>query len=82
MLPVLWAFVHVPEQAYLINAVSGFLWSGYNLAAYNLLLETVPAEDRESGVALHSTMVAAGAVAGPLLGGFLAGPSGTSRCSS
>jgi MFS family permease len=75
-LPVFWLLVHVPEQSYAINAASGFLWAGYNLAAYNLLLETVPPEDRETGVALHNTVVAVGAVAGPLLGGLLAGAVG------
>jgi MFS family permease len=73
VLPVLWLFVRAPEQVYAINAVSGFLWSGYNLAAFNLLLEAAPVEDRETGVALHSTVVAIGAVIGPLLGGLLAG---------
>lgn len=62
--PVLWVFVRQPEQVYFIKEVSGFLWSGYNLVAFNLLLETAPAEDRESGVAIYSTVVAAGAVAG------------------
>lgn len=76
LLPVFWLLVRVPEHSYPINAVSGFLWSGYNLAAYNLLLETAPAEDRETGVALHSTVVAIGSVAGPLLGGVLAGAIG------
>jgi MFS family permease len=71
LLPALWIFVRRPEQVLWINAVSGLLWSGYNLAAYNLLLETAPAEDREAGVAFHSTVVAAGAVFGPLFGGFL-----------
>ena len=68
--------MRVPEHSYFINAASGFLWAGYNLAAYNLLLETAPLEDRETGVALHSTVVAVGAVAGPLLGGVLAGTIG------
>jgi predicted MFS family arabinose efflux permease len=75
-LPACWLFVRVPEHSYFINAASGFLWAGYNLAAYNLLLETAPAEDRETGVALHSTVVAVGTVAGPLLGGILAGTIG------
>jgi MFS family permease len=76
MLPVLWAFVRVPEQIYPINVASGFLWAGYNLAAFNLLLETSPSDDREAGVALHNTVVTAGAVAGPLLGGVLVGALG------
>lgn len=69
--PMLWMFVHRPQHLYPVYIVSGFLWSGYNLAAFNLLLESAPAGDRESAVALYSTVVAAGAVAGPFLGGML-----------
>ena len=71
--PMLWLFVYRPEHLYPIYVASGFLWAGYNLAAFNLLLEAAPAEDRDSAVALYSTVVAAGAVAGPLVGGALIG---------
>jgi MFS family permease len=69
-MPVLWAFITAPWQTYLANAPSGFLWAGYNLASFNLLLEMSPPEDRESGVAVYQTLVAISAVIGPLLGGW------------
>lgn len=76
LLPLLWLFVRAPFHAYPVNAVSGFFWAGFNLAAFNLLLETSPADDRETAVAFYQTLVAASAVAGPLLGGALVGAIG------
>jgi MFS family permease len=73
MFPVMWALARAPWVGYLINIPSGFLWAGYNLTSFNILLEMSPAEDRESAVALYQTAVAVSAVIGPLLGGYLAG---------
>ncbi|MGD0727244.1 MAG: MFS transporter [Spirochaetia bacterium] len=74
--PLLWALARAPLHVYLINVGSGFLWAGYNLASFNILLEMSPAEDRESAVGLYQSAVAASAVLGPLLGGYLAGAVG------
>jgi MFS family permease len=71
VLPVLWSFARVPLHGYLINAPSGFLWAGYNLASFTILLEMCPAEDREAAFALYQTVVSASAVLGPLLAGLL-----------
>jgi MFS family permease len=71
-LPAAWALVSSPWDTVLINVPSGFLWAGYNLASFNLLLSMSPPEDREAGVAVYQTLVAVSAVAGPLLGGMLA----------
>jgi MFS family permease len=76
VVPCLWAISRVPLHGYLINVPSGFLWAGYSLASFNILLEMSPAEDRESAFALYQTVVAAGAVIGPLLGGFLVSVAG------
>jgi MFS family permease len=76
VLPCLWATARIPLHGYLINVPSGFLWAGYSLASFNILLEMSPAEDRESAFALYQTVVAAGAVIGPILGGSLAGVAG------
>jgi MFS family permease len=71
-LPAAWALVSSPWDTLLINIPAGFLWAGYNLASFNLLLEMSPPEDREAGVAVYQTLVAFSAIAGPLLGGWLA----------
>jgi MFS family permease len=74
--PLAWALARVPFHVYLINVGSGFLWAGYNLASFNILLEMSPAEDRESAVGIYQSAVAASAVLGPLVGGYLIGAVG------
>jgi MFS family permease len=72
MAPLAWALITAPWQVGIINAFSGFLWAGYNLSNFNLLLELTPDEGRPRAVALFQTAVFGSAVIGPLLGGFLA----------
>lgn len=74
--PLLWALATAPLHVYLINVGSGFLWAGYNLANFNILLEMSPPEDRESAIGIYQSVVAASAVVGPLVGGLLAGAVG------
>ncbi|MGD8855581.1 MAG: MFS transporter [Chloroflexota bacterium] len=70
--PLAWAFITAPWQVGLINVFSGFLWAGYNLSNFNLLLRLTPDEQRPRAVALFQTAVFGSAVVGPILGGFLA----------
>lgn len=72
LLPLAWVFAAHPWNIYLINTASGFLWAGYNLANFNLLLDYTPEGERPRAVALYQTVVFGSAVAGPLIGGFLA----------
>ncbi|MGA2764174.1 MAG: MFS transporter [Spirochaetia bacterium] len=76
ILPLLWVLARVPYHVYLINTASGVLWAGYNLASFNMLLELSPPEEREAGVALYQSAVAASAVLGPLVGGLLIASAG------
>jgi len=71
-LPVFWATYTAPWQVGINNLFGGFLWAGYNLANFNLLLQLTPNEGRARAVALYQTGVFAAAVAGPLLGGWIA----------
>lgn len=71
-LPLAWIFITEPWQVGLINTFGGFLWAGYNLANFNLLLEMTPEAQRPRAVALYQTVVFTSAVLGPLLGGYLA----------
>jgi MFS family permease len=72
VLPFAWIFITAPWQVGFINAVGGFVWAGYSLATFNLLLILTPDEQRPRAVALYQTAVFVSAVAGPLLGGYLA----------
>lgn len=72
LLPVMWIFYTEAWQAGVNNLFGGFLWAGFNLANFNLLLQVTPNVGRARAVALYQTGVFASAFIGPLLGGFLA----------
>ena len=76
IMPFMWMVITKPWHAALINMVGGFLWAGYGLASFNLLLELTPNEQRADAVALYQTVVFVSAVVGPLLGGYLADTAG------
>lgn len=68
----MWIFVTEPWQVIFINLPAGLFWTGFNLTAFNLLLELAPAEARADSAALYQLMVVGAAVFGPLIGGHLA----------
>jgi MFS family permease len=72
IIPTAWIWVTAPWQVGVLEAYAGLVWAGYNLANFALLLELTPASHRPRAVALYQTVVFASAVAGPLLGGWLA----------
>jgi MFS family permease len=71
-LPLAWMVITRPWHVAIINTFGGFLWAGYNLATFNLLLELTPDDQRPRAVALFQTAVFSSSVIGPLLGGYLA----------
>jgi MFS family permease len=71
-LPLAWVFITAAWQVAIINTFGGLLWAGYNLASFTLLLTLTPQDQRPRAVALYQTAVFTSAVAGPMLGGFLA----------
>lgn len=72
LVPLGWLLVTASWQVGFLNALGGFLWAGYNLSNFNLLLELTPEAQRPRSVALYQTVVFSSAVLGPLLGGYLA----------
>ncbi len=72
LMPLAWVFAAHPWHIYLINTMSGFLWAGYNLSNFNLLLEYTPESERARAVALFQSVVFGSAVVGPIVGGYLA----------
>jgi MFS family permease len=71
LIPFAWLLLTDARQVGIINTFSGFLWAGYNLANFNLLLLLTPDTQRPRAVALYQTAVFSSAVIGPLLGGYL-----------
>jgi MFS family permease len=71
LLPIWWVFYTAPWQVGLNNLIGGFLWAGFNLANFNLLLKLTPDDERPRAVAFYQTAVVASAVIGPLIGGAI-----------
>ncbi len=78
LVPAVWVMIRQPWQAYPIQIFSGFMWAGYNLAAFNLLLEMTPDEERSSFVALYQAVSGVCMAAGAAFGGWLAQTQGYS----
>lgn len=72
VVPALWGFIGQPWQAFPLQLFSGFMWAGYNLAAFNLLLELTPDALRPRLVAVYQALVGIGMAVGAALGGWIA----------
>jgi MFS family permease len=72
LLPLAWMLITAPWQAMIINVFAGFLWAGYNLAAFNYLLLLIPTDQRERYTALYQIVVTAASAAGAAAGGLIA----------
>jgi MFS family permease len=70
-LPFSWLFITASWQIIPLNIFSGFMWGGYSLAAFNILLEVTPHAQRERTTALYQILVALSLAGGAALGGFL-----------
>ena len=71
-LPFMWWLVPRWELAVVAQFLGSFCWGGYNLAAFNLILEITPDEGRTTFVGVYNTMAGLASSLGPLAGGFLA----------
>ena len=75
LLPIGWLFVTradwAPAQITLINLAGGFLWAGYSLASFNMLLALMPPEQRARLTALYQVIVTISLAAGAAVGGVL-----------
>lgn len=71
VIPALWAVV--PSWWYLpfIEVISSFLWAGYWLSNFNLLLELSPDDQTPHFVAVYQSVVSIASFVGPILGGIL-----------
>jgi MFS family permease len=72
LMPWAWAAVRAPWHVAPINLVAGFLWAGYNLASFNLLLTLTPEDRRPRYSALYQVVVTAALAGGAALGGVVA----------
>ena len=72
LLPILWIFSDEKWYLVLIQALSGFAWAGFNLAASNFIYDAVSEEKRVRCISYFNLINGLGTFAGALLGGYLA----------
>jgi MFS family permease len=72
LLPLLWSVAPGPWYLLPVEAFSGFVWAGYGLSSFNLLLGLTPEAQRARFVAVYQLVVFGAACGGPLLGSLLA----------
>jgi MFS family permease len=70
LLPLAWLLVSGPWGALPIRIGTGFLFAGYNLSNFNMLLAITPKVRRTRQIALYRTIVQSVAAVAPLLGGL------------
>jgi len=71
-IPLLWSVAPNPWYLLAVEAFSGFVWAGYSLSNFNLLLSLAPATQRARYTAIYQVSVFTSAFIGPLLGGACA----------
>ncbi len=72
LVPLQWWLVPHWRFIFLVNIFSGFMWAGYMLGSFNLLLEVTPRAHRAAYVALFNGIVGVAATVAPLAGGIIA----------
>jgi len=72
LVPLGWALVRTPVAVSPVELCAGFLWAGYNLAAFNFLLTLMPKEGRERYSAIYQIIVTVALAAGAMVGGVVA----------
>lgn len=73
-LPLLWLFAR-PDYLWLIwfdAVLTGIFWPGFNLATFNLHLQTAPRENRQAYLAAISVVIGITGFLASLLGGLIA----------
>ena len=72
LVPWMWMLSRQPWHIIPINAITGFLWAGYNLAAFNFLLTITPEARRARYTALYQIVVTLSLAGGAVLGSVVA----------
>jgi predicted MFS family arabinose efflux permease len=71
LLPWGWALTRVPWHVVPIDMAGGFLWAGYNLANFNMLLAITPKDLRPRYSALYQIVVMGALAVGSAIGGVI-----------
>ncbi len=71
VVPWVWASITRPWHVAFMAIPGGFLWAGFELASFNVLLELPGERERTQATAAYTTLVNLAMVVGPLAGGWL-----------
>ncbi len=71
LIPLLWILARHPLEFMAVEALSGFLSSGFNLCTTNFIYESVSPHQRMPVLAYYNLLNGAGVFIGATLGGFL-----------
>ena len=71
ILPFLWLFATQPWHIVFVMVPAGFLWAGFEIGSFALLLELLDGEDSTQAAAGYTSLLAAASVIGPLIGGWV-----------
>jgi MFS family permease len=69
--PWVWTIATSPWHIVPVNLVNGFLWAGYNLAAFNFMLALTPDDRRARYSAIYQIVVMGALAGGAALGGLI-----------
>jgi len=70
--PFYWLFVDTTYKIVIANGLSGFAWSGFDVATFNFMLAASPKDKRTKFTANYAFFTGFGVVGGAIVGGFLA----------
>jgi len=71
ILPIMWVFASQPWHTALINTLGGILWAAFNLASFNLMLNSIPRDQVPRYSAIYQIMVTLSLALGAFLGSAL-----------
>ncbi len=69
VVPFIWLPLTKPWHLIFVVLPSGFLWAGYEIANFNLMLELPSKHDQTQAIATYATLVGLANILGPLVGG-------------
>ncbi|MBN1875469.1 MAG: MFS transporter [Anaerolineae bacterium] len=71
VVPWIWVLLTRPWHVIFVSLPGGFLWAGFNIASFNLLLELPDQKLRTQASASYATVVNTASIVAPLLGGIV-----------
>ena len=72
LIPLLWVFSHNLIFILIVQCLSGFVWSGYNLTSSNFVYDTVEPGKRTKGFAFYNLFWGIAVFLGSIIGGIFA----------